>query len=83
MKGNRIDADENGHLPLNDGDYGRDSQGQWYGKPPGFKSGYANLSRHYVVEHEDRTITVTPSILVTNHIAGWHGYLERGIWREC
>jgi hypothetical protein len=44
----------------------------------------ANLSRHDVVEHEDGTITVSPSILVTQGEGRqWHGYLERGIWREC
>lgn len=38
-----------------------------------------------VTEHEDRTITVSPSIEA--HEAGpragyWHGYLERGVWRS-
>lgn len=44
-----------------------------------------NLSRHDVVEHEDETITVSPSILVDSPgqpERGWHGYLERGVWRE-
>jgi hypothetical protein len=44
-----------------------------------------DLKKHTVVEHEDRTITVSPSILV--HGGGqpgsWHGYLERGVWRSC
>jgi hypothetical protein len=37
--------------------------------------------KHTVIEHEDGTITVTPSIVNTrgNH---YHGFLERGIWRE-
>lgn len=32
---------------------------------------------------EDGTITVSPSILIS-HWEGrsWHGYLERGVWRE-
>ena len=46
----------------------------------------ANLSNHQVIEHEDKTITVSPSILTHGHYNGehvsWHGYLERGIWRE-
>ena len=83
MKGARIDADEKGGMRLKDGDYGIDSCGMWYGKPPGFKAGYANLSKHKVIEHEDGTITVSPSIAVRNHIARWHGYLKRGVWREC
>lgn len=51
---------------------------------------------HEVHEHEDSTITVTASILMREATApavaqhggivafgGWHGYLERGIWREA
>lgn len=40
------------------------------------------LVTHSIVEHEDGTITVSPSILVTGG-EEWHGYLERGIWRSC
>lgn len=35
---------------------------------------------HKVTEHEDGTITASPSIYDAPE--GWHGYLERGIWRE-
>ena len=83
MKGRRIDFDKDNYLPLLDGDYGKDAQGNWYAVPPKFKLGYANLSNHKVVEHDDKTITVSPSILVQNHIIKWHGYLEKGVWREC
>jgi hypothetical protein len=44
---------------------------------------------HTVIEHEDGTITVSPSILWgPDQMPGypethWHGFLERGIWREC
>lgn len=44
-----------------------------------------DLSKHHVVEHDDKTITVSPSILVTygkKSGESWHGYLEHGIWRE-
>jgi hypothetical protein len=45
----------------------------------------ATLTAHTVVEHEDGTITVSPSILIRGGrqtVQGpWHGYLERGIWR--
>lgn len=37
---------------------------------------------HSVTEFEDGTITVSPSIVV-RHGNLWHGWLERGIWREC
>jgi hypothetical protein len=45
----------------------------------------ANLSKHTIVEHPDGTITVSPSILVTGggNDGSWHGYLDRGVWREC
>jgi hypothetical protein len=70
------------------GDYGRWADG-WYARRPSDEprrlSG--NLSQHDVTEHDDGTITVSPSILVTAKWASvtqtWHGYLERGVWREC
>lgn len=41
-----------------------------------------NLANHDVVEHEDGTITVSPSILVSDHTGElFHGWLERGEWR--
>ena len=67
---------------------------QWWTKPywmcctPNGHSG--TLCAHTVVEHEDGTITVSPSILIrTSYDSGktmvelWHGYLELGIWRSC
>lgn len=51
------------------------------------RAGIGNLSRHAITEHEDGTITASPSILLTGHNCGKpmqrHGYLERGVWREC
>lgn len=57
----------------------------WWARPPDAPEGFfANLSRHEVVEHEDGTITVTPSILIRAGALGeWHGYLERGVWRSA
>lgn len=81
MMGTRIDA-VNGYLRLRDGDYGKTAEGTWYGKPPFFKSGYANLSNHKITEHLDGSITVEPSILVKNHLNEWHGYLTKGVWRK-
>jgi len=49
--------------------------------------GVGTLSNHQVTEHDDGTITVSPSILVTGHESGQrtqrHGYLERGVWRDA
>jgi hypothetical protein len=42
-------------------------------------------SVHTITEHDDGTVTVSPSILATtaSHGHDWHGYLERGVWREA
>lgn len=43
-----------------------------------------DLSLHKVEEHEDGTITVTPSIKVWNGRGQErHGYLTKGVWNEC
>ena len=65
------------------GEYGRHPQdGSWHACTPNGHLG--NLSAHEVVEHEDGTITVSPSILVSDDRGElWHGYLERGAWRSC
>lgn len=43
------------------------------------------LSKHDVTEHEDGTISVSPSIALSNPQEGelYHGFLERGVWREA
>lgn len=63
-----------------EGDYGR-IKGVWYARPLGSHLG--SLANHEVTEHEDGTITVTPSILVDDGRGQWHGYLERGVWRRA
>lgn len=49
--------------------------------------GLGSLSNHTVVEHEDGTITVSPSILLqtksNGKVVSVHGFLEKGIWRDC
>ena len=56
----------------------------WFCTTPNGLAG--NLSAHQVEEHEDGTISVTPSILVTSGSKqadpSWHGFLKRGIWTE-
>lgn len=87
MIGRRVDAGENPdqypYPQLQTGEYGKDIQGRWFAIPPGCPELLANISGHKIVEHEDGTITVEPSILVQNHTGKWHGYLRRGIWIEC
>lgn len=82
MQGKRVEATAEGRLILLSGDYGIDPKnGGWYCCTP---NGYVgNLQGHDVTEHEDGTITVSPSILVSDGEKElWHGYLERGVWRE-
>lgn len=81
MQGARV-YDKDNFLP---GEYGLVG-GYWHACTPNGLLG--NLSGHEVVEYEDGTITVSPSILVTSHDSKgnehvrWHGYLEHGVWRE-
>lgn len=66
------------------GDYGRwEAGGGWYASTPNDLT--ANLTAHQVVEHEDGSITVSPSIETSSRGTGvyWHGFLERGVWRSC
>lgn len=56
---------------------------EWHAVTPDGRD--VNLANHQVTEHEDGTITVSPSILVWGggQPGEWHGYLERGVWRSC
>jgi hypothetical protein len=70
--------------------YMKDSDGTWQCHAPCEGGGtLGNLSAHKVVEHEDGTITVSPSILIRSGdgqggwIESFHGYLEHGVWRAC
>lgn len=65
------------------GDYGRNKDGDWWFCTPNGHHGTLNNTWR-IVEHLDRTITVSPSIKVSNTKGEchWHGYLENGIWRE-
>jgi hypothetical protein len=84
MQGRRLpDGEISGSACFEPGVYGRiEAEGDWHACTP---SGMlANLRAHDVVEHEDGTITASPSILVSqSNVGEWHGYLERGVWREC
>jgi hypothetical protein len=81
MVGKRIYTEEGKPLLLKDGDYGKDLDGLWYCRAPGCRLGC--LRNHQVTEHEDGTITVSPSILIDDDRSKWHGFLEKGVWREC
>ncbi len=83
MQGKRRDINDDTIALLEPGDYGKHTDGTWYMRVPATGFGVGSLKAHTVQEHEDGTITVSPSILCTGHFdRQWHGYLERGIWRE-
>jgi hypothetical protein len=95
--------------PIPFGAYWRESNGTWSVRTPNGRIG--SVAKHTVVEHEDGTITVSPSILVyaiepriytpeerarmvmladeayvrewESGKPGYHGFLERGVWRDC
>lgn len=89
MKGTRLYAEPEEEdflyrVSTTPGAYGVSSSGQtWYCTTP--NGLFGNLGAHQVTEHEDGTITVSPSILVTAGRGGqsYHGFLIRGIWNEC
>jgi len=79
MTGRRIADGSNVFEP---GDYSKGFDGHWYARTP--NGLLAGLRNHSVREHEDGTISVEPSILVHQpNVGQWHGYLQRGIWKEC
>lgn len=80
MNGRRVQDHPTGEgIGYQPGDYAR-IDGVWYGCTP--NGLIANLRNHAIIEHEDGTITAAPSIEVKGR-GYWHGYLERGAWREC
>jgi len=86
MQGHRVAWPAQGLMAP--GDYAKGPDGAWYAMTP--NGHLANLVAHAIVEHEDGTITVSPSILVSvpatdelPHKELWHGFLERGFWRHC
>jgi hypothetical protein len=67
------------------GDYGQDADGTWWAWAPCRGACSAKINKHEVTEHEDGTITASPSILMNFGARGatWHGYLVQGVWREA
>jgi len=100
VKGRRITWEEAENLSnVQPGDYWIDPRHGWYAACPtprdeeGMISCLAYLKSHKVTEHEDGTITVSPSILCSaeGSIASsdwkkrhyYHGFLEHGEWRSA
>lgn len=74
----QVYPDDNGNLTLKEGDYGKDGRGHWCVRPPGCHAG--SIPKHKVEEHEDGTITVSPSIVLQDGRKSWHGHLRKGQW---
>lgn len=89
MKGRRLQDPPVNTLPhdveefLEPGDYiWLVTYQMWVFKTPNGILASLNPNIHKIVKHPDRTVTVTPSILVTQY-GGWHGYLTEGVWITC
>ena len=77
--GRRIYPDAEGWFTIQPGDYVKAVDGTWIAWAPGDRAP-GGLQKHEITEHQDGTITVTPSILTPS---GWHGYLQAGIWTKA
>lgn len=86
LMGRRLPDNDIADDPFQPGTYGRvlieipDKHWEWRCTTP--NNHHGNLSDHTVIEHEDKTITVEPSILITGGKDGnkklWHGWLTKG-----
>lgn len=64
------------------------THGVWYVRPPYNDRGQSYIGQlftHQITEHDDGTISVSPSILQSygDREEIWHGYLTKGIWRRA
>lgn len=85
MQGTRLYDLDDDWSNLTEGCYAKLPSGDWVIYPPGGMYGTISPTIHQIIEHEDGTITVSPSILYhpwADGSHGWHGYLERGVWRR-
>lgn len=71
-------SDDTKPWDLEAGDYCMRGEYLWVCLPNGV--GPSRLEGWGVTQHEDGSITASPSILDGG--SGWHGYLERGVFRE-
>lgn len=81
-QGRRVPSDT-APWDLEPGDYMVTEDGvAWVRLPNGV--GPSRLEGWGLEEHDDGTITLTPSIqdVPADGSPGWHGYIERGVWRE-
>lgn len=85
LQGRRIEEPKSFDA-VQDGDYWKNAEGDWYVACPnsiGMLShiaGPTHKNPWNVVEHEDGTISVKPSLLLFDR---WHGYLTKGFFQSC
>lgn len=81
MNGRRLPDDSDART-MEPGDYMRvtwtGADNEWWFRDPRGEAG--RITSHTVEEHEDGSITVTPSIAPAPGEDGWHGFLRRGVW---
>lgn len=83
-QGRRVWLDSEDCYKLESGDYTKTQHDFYMCRVPELCFHAGSLRGHKITEHEDGTITVSPSILHTEpNVGQWHGYLECGVWREC
>ena len=76
--GKRIYPTDTGEIVLSrPGEYGK-TKLMWYAIAPDGSGVTINPQSHTVIEHDDGTITVSPSITTKR----WHGWLKKGVWRS-
>lgn len=87
MQGKRVYANSEGWLPsLAPGEYGKATHkdvvntylDRWIARCPDGSNIAINPHVHKIIEHDDGSISVTPSIVSST----WHGWLEKGVWRS-
>lgn len=90
--GRRVPVDKDGFFIEfgRPGDYGRlertldqvhgcEDQLYWNVVAPDGSTCKLDPAVHRVIEHDDNSITVEPSIVTTT----WHGWLRRGLWSQA
>lgn len=87
LKGRRLPDGNHPYEQVKPGDYWKPGYehrqpDEWWFRDPGGALG--RVVKHTVIEHEDGTITVNPSILrypcPPEFPEGWHGWLKKGVW---
>ena len=83
MQGRRLPDYTDWSTERKPGEYAKlNDQGFWWAIAPNGDFGCFQSPNWQVEEHEDRTITVSPSLWF-DYPKGWHGFLRRGIWQSC